>query len=114
MKFRKSKLKRKLKSGNKSVAKKAKRTMEELKLYTLSMEHQAKLNNSVAHEVFTEVARRAGDKAYQVFSYVDWKLSKRERAARLYGMYKGPKKQDEAKALDLATKEVLNQASEEK
>jgi len=86
MRFKKAKLKRKLKAGQKPAS----HAMQELKEYTLAAEAKAKLDNSVARDVFTQVAEQAGSQAPKVFSYTDWKLPKRERMRRLMAMYKGP------------------------
>lgn len=75
--------------------------MEQLKLYTRAKEAEAKLSNSVAYDVFSEVAKKAGGQAPLVFSYLDWRLPKRERRRRLQAMYKGPQQEEN---LDKAAK----------
>jgi len=85
MKYRKAKLKRKLKAKQKAAL----NTKEQLKTYTIYKQVEAKKARLLASEVFTEVAREAGDEAHKVFSYLDWKLTRAESSARLYAMYHG-------------------------
>ncbi len=89
MRYRKSKLKRKLQAKQKAAL----TTEEQLKTYTLYLEAEAKKKNATLSEVYTAVAAQAGDDAYKVFSYTDWKLSRREKAERLHAMYHGSKQE---------------------
>lgn len=108
MRFKKKKrLGRKLKAGSKS----AKLMEEQLRQYTLAKEAEAKVRNARASEVFTEVAKAAGENAYKVFSYNDWKAPKKERLRRLHAMYHGPK--DTNKDLEDAVSKVLEEANTE-